>query len=341
MMPVTPEAPCHLETAPAKERACTPGGLAPATSARGHLVRCHRGRIPKQIGIIAWKEFTDRLRSGWVIICALVWLGAIGLTSLFGLVQIGRIGLQGYDRTAASLLNLVQYLVPLLALLLGHDLLVTEREERTLALLLASGVARGRVVLGKFLGGALALAFPLVLGFLTAGTAIALSARDHHVFPFCMLALSGLGLGLVFLAVGLAISSLSRTRVQALVCALLTWCIAVFAFDLLAMGLVVTLNSTQAAREIEQATDATHITSVADLHKAYEGVDNPAEHLIATRTQRVAFWLALNPVDLFRALNMPKSAGVSVPGWLAGLSGLSWLAGSLGLAARKFHRIDL
>src|SRR5512140_2255439 len=118
-----------------------------------------------QLGIIGWKEFADRLRSGWVIACAAVWLGAIVLTSLFGLIQIGQIGLQGYERTVVTLLNLVQYLVPLLALLLGHDLIVSEREERTLALVLASGVSRTRVLIGKFLGGCLALTLPLILGF--------------------------------------------------------------------------------------------------------------------------------------------------------------------------------
>jgi ABC-type transport system involved in multi-copper enzyme maturation permease subunit len=80
------------------------------------------------------REFSDRFRSGWVIACVLVWLGAIGLTSFLGLLQIGRIGMQGYERTVMTLLNLVQYLVPLLGLLLGHDLLVSETEERTLRL---------------------------------------------------------------------------------------------------------------------------------------------------------------------------------------------------------------
>jgi len=89
--------------------------------------------------LIAGKEFGDRFRSGWVIACVLVWLGAIGLTSFLGLLQIGRIGVQGYERTVVSLLNLVQYLVPLLGLLLGHDLLVSEVEERTLRLILARG----------------------------------------------------------------------------------------------------------------------------------------------------------------------------------------------------------
>jgi len=295
----------------------------------------------KQIWAIASKEFNDRLRSGWVVACALVWLGAIALTSLFGLVQIGRIGLQGYDRTVVSLLNLVQYLVPLLGLLLGHDLLVSEREERTLALILAGGVTRARALAGKFIGGGFALALPLALGFVIAGAAIGLSAKDKAIGSFFMLAISGLMLGVIFLGVGLLISTLCRTRVQSLVCALLTWCVAVFAFDLVAMGIVVTANSNQATREIEQATDATHVTSIADMHNAFESGDEQATRITAVRSQKVAAWLALNPVDLFRAVNLPPAANVTVPVPLATLSIAAWLLGALGCASWKLHRIDL
>jgi len=295
----------------------------------------------KQICTIAAKEFSDRFRSGWVIACAMVWLGAIALTSLFGLVQIGRIGLQGYDRTAVSLLNLVQYLVPLLGLLLGHDLLVSEREDRTLALIHAGGVTRARVLSGKFIGGCFTLAFPLGLGFVIAGTAIGLSAKDKAMGSFFTLAISGLVLGVIFLGLGLLISTLCRSRVQTLVCALLAWCIAVFAFDLVAMGVVITANSTRAAQEIEEATDATHVASVADMHSAFEKGDEHATQMIADRSQKVATWLALNPVDLFRAANLPKSANIAVPPWLTTLSIMAWLLGALGIASWKLHRTDL
>ncbi len=295
----------------------------------------------RQISLIAFKEFGDRLRSGWVIACAVVWLGAIGLTSLFGLVQIGQIGIQGYDRTVASLLNLVQYLVPLLGLLLGHDLLVSEREDRTLGLLLAAGASRGRVLLGKYLGGAFVLFVPLVLGFMIAGTLIGLSAGVGSLSSFLLLAGSGLGLGLIFVAVGLALSTLCRTRVQALVCALLTWCVVVFAFDLLAMGIVVGINSNRAAQAVEHATGATHVASIAEMHRSFEGAEEVAGPLVHQRTQKIASWLAPNPVDLFRALNLPRSLGVTVPAWLPCASGLFWIASALGFGAWKFRRIDL
>ena len=118
---------------------------------------------------IALKEFRDRLRSGWVIACILAWLAVISLTRLFGLIQIGQIGVHGYERTTISLLNLAQYLVPLLGLLVGHDLIVREREDRTLNLVLASGASRTCFMVGKFLGGALTVVVPLVAGFTVSG----------------------------------------------------------------------------------------------------------------------------------------------------------------------------
>ena len=295
----------------------------------------------RQTLLIAGKEFGDRFRSGWVIACAVVWLGAITLTSLFGLVQIGKIGVQGYERTVASLLTLVQYLVPLLALLLGHDLVVSEREERTLALLLAAGAKRGRVLAGKFLGGCLTLAVPLVLGFAIAGAAIGLAAGAGGLAPFLKLAGSGLLLGVVFLGLGLLVSTLCRTRVQALVLALLAWCVAVFVFDLVAMGLLVVTRTPQAALEVETATGATHVNAAADIHAAFENGDDAAARALKQAPKQVAPWLLLNPVALFRAWNLPPSLVPPVPPAAAALSILGWLGGCLAAARWRLKRIDL
>lgn len=296
----------------------------------------------RQIITLAGKEFGDRLRSGWVIACVLFWLGAIGLTSFFGLLQIGRIGVQGYERTVISLMNLVQYLVPLLGLLLGHDLIVSEKEEHTLRLIVAGGTSRTRILLGKFLGGCLTLIVPLALGFTIAGAVICVAARDNGFAPFLKLALTGLGMGIVFLGVGLAISTLSRTRVQALVLALLAWCLAVFVFDLVALGVMVSTTSTSAAKEIEIVCDATHVNAAADLHSAYDRVaDEPARTAIADRTSSSLGWLALNPVDLFRAINLPQQAGIHVPSLMLTLAAVLWLALPFAASAWRFNKTDL
>src|SRR5215813_1733728 len=134
--------------------------------------KCQRAAISRgslsfvsMVVTLAMKEFGDRFRNGWVIACVVLWVGAISLTSFLGLLQIGRIGAQGYERTVISMLNLAQYLVPLLGLLLGHDLVVGENEERTLRLVLASGVSRGRLLVGIFIGGCATMALPLMTGF--------------------------------------------------------------------------------------------------------------------------------------------------------------------------------
>jgi Cu-processing system permease protein len=291
--------------------------------------------------LIARKEFSDRLRSGWVLACVVVWLGAVGLTSFYGLIQVGRVGFQGFERTVMSLLNLVQYLVPLLGLLVGHDLVVKEREEATLRWMLASGVARLDLVLGKFLGGCLTLAFPIVLGFALAGAGIGLATKTAGLGPFVLLAGSSLGLGILFVALGLAVSSCSRSRVQALVLALLTWCLAVFAFDLIALGVVMSSQAQAAAQEIERVCDATHLNTLADLHAAYDTPTPQVNAPPAPPSGPSLSWIFFNPVDLFRTLNLSKqtNAGLGPVGVFL-ISGF-WLAGSLAVSACKLRQLDL
>src|SRR5215831_10602762 len=294
--------------------------------------RRHAGRssnLSRQLRLIASKEFNDRFRSGWVLACVLVWLGAIGLTSFLGLLQIGRIGAQGYERTVISLLNLVQYLVPLLGLLLGHDLMVNEVEERTLRLILAGGLSRARFLMGKFLGGCLTLTVPLLLGFTVAGTAVVLTTRDSSVAPFIKLAVSGLALGIVFLGLGLMLSTFSRTRVQALVLAILTWCLAIFVFDLVGLALLVSTKSPTAAHEIELICDATHVNAGADVHSEFDITTN-AKPRTTEPTSSSSFWLMLNPVDLFRAANLETQLGFNVSLWTSLLVTSLWLVVTLG-----------
>ena len=291
------------------------------------------------IVVIAFKEFRDRLRSGWVIACIVAWLAVISLTSLFGLIQIGHIGVQGYERTTMSLLNLAQYLVPLLGLLVGHDLIVRERDDRTLNLLLASGVSRSHLLFGKFLGGSLTIAVPVLIGFAVAGSLIGAATRDAAVGPFLRLAISALVLGIAFNGIGLLLSTLAGSRVQALVCALLTWGVAVFVFDLAALGAIVSTKAVQASHEIDLVCDATHVNAQADIHSTFDESSTAPKHG-ATASKTFA-WLWFNPVDVFRIINLPRSLTAPVPMTAALCSVFAWIILSLGAATWRLERIDL
>jgi ABC-type transport system involved in multi-copper enzyme maturation permease subunit len=317
-----------------------PLGAAPCQT-KEKTVESKKTSPASQTWLIASKEFSDRFRSGWVIACVLVWIGAIGLTSFLGLLQIGRIGVQGYDRTVISLLNLVQYLVPLLGLLLGHDLLVAETEECTLRLILSAGVGRTHLLLGKFLGGVLSLAVPLLLGFIIAGVVIGLAAKDNAIAPFLRLAGSGLALGIIFLAIGLSISALSRTRVRSLVLVLLTWCVALFAFDLIALSCLVSSHSPAAAHEIEVVCDATHVNMAVDIHSDLEKSAQESSRVAGPHPASTMGWLILNPVDLFRAVNLATQLGFRVRLLPAILAAGLWPALTLGASLWRLRRIDL
>jgi ABC-type transport system involved in multi-copper enzyme maturation permease subunit len=323
-----------------KPASLSPTALVETTSTSSPIPRSGA----KQLRLLAFKEFGDRFRSGWVLACILLWLGAIGLASFLGLIQIGRIGAQGYERTVISVLNLVQYLVPLLGLLLGHDLIVSEKEERTLRLLVASGLGRSQLLLGKFFGGSLTVGVPLLAGFLVSGLVIGFAARDTGLAPFLKLAFSGLALGVVFMAIGLAVSSFSRTRVQALVVALLIWCAFVFVFDLIALGAIVAFKSPAAAREIELVCDATHVNAAADIHSEGDTItatsSQQASPKSAANIASIAC-LAVNPVDLFRAVNLSSTLGVQVPIGIIAASFFGWLALMLFLSRWKLNKTDL
>ncbi len=78
----------------------------------------------KQVGIVASREFRDRLRNRWVLAVMLVFTAFAFVIAYFGAAQQGAVGFKGIEVTIASLVSLVIYLVPLIALILGFDAIV-------------------------------------------------------------------------------------------------------------------------------------------------------------------------------------------------------------------------
>src|SRR3990167_1355903 len=122
-----------------------------------------------QIATIPSKEFWDRIRNRWVLAVALVFTAFALTIAYFGAAQQGSIGLRSIDVTIASLVSLVIYLIPLIALILGFDAIVGERERGSLDLLLSMPITRLELLLGKFLGLSGALGVATVAGFGLAG----------------------------------------------------------------------------------------------------------------------------------------------------------------------------
>lgn len=192
-----------------------------------------------QVRVIAAKEFRDRIRNRWLLAVVLIFsLFALAI-AYFGSAQQGEVGFRSIDVTVASLVSLVIYLLPLIALILGYDAIVGERERGSLELLLSMPITRFEILLGKYLGLAAALASSTVIGF-GAGLlplAAELSASDgYHYAGFV---LSAILMGLAFLSISMLVSVVALDRVRASGVAIALWFFFVLIFDLLLMGALV------------------------------------------------------------------------------------------------------
>ena len=114
-----------------------------------------------------------------------------------GIRAEGYSGLQSFDCTTASLLNLILYIVPLIAVVMGT--ISFSSDKASLDLLISQPVGRGEVVAGKILGLFCSIVAATILGFLFAGMVISPIAGPDGSMSYFVLALLTEILALIFL----------------------------------------------------------------------------------------------------------------------------------------------
>lgn len=196
----------------------------------------------KVVKALAKKEFLDTIRDSWTLAIACIFAIISMAISYFGLVSQGQTGLQNFEVTITSLMSLVIYLVPLIALLLGYSAISGEREQGSLAVLLSQPLTRGEVIAGKFMGLALALATATLFGFGATGLLIMWRTGTQGWVNYLYFLLSSVVLGLIFLSIGLLISVLSQKKAGAAAGAIFLWFFFTFIYDLMLLGLLMTLS---------------------------------------------------------------------------------------------------
>ena len=195
------------------------------------------------IWTLAKKEMGDALRNRWFLLYTLAFIGLSLAFSYLALAGAGIVGFAGFGRTAASLVNLVLLIVPLMALTIGAQSLAGEQERNTLGYLLAQPVSRAEVFVGKYLGLTLSLLASLTLGFGISGVVMALNgggAADPGAYVR-LVALAFL-LSLTMLSVGFLVSAFTRRASVAVGIGLFLWLAFVFFGDLGMMGTAIVLK---------------------------------------------------------------------------------------------------
>ncbi len=192
---------------------------------------------PTTVWTLAQKELRDALRNRWFLLYTAAFAVLALAFSYLALAGAGIVGFAGFGRTAASLINLVLLIVPLMALTVGSQSLAGEWERGTLAYLLAQPVHRYEIFLGKYLGLALSLLAALALGFGISGLVMAIGgAGSADPAQYVQLTWLAFLLSLTMLSVGFLVSAFTRRASVAVGIGLFLWLAFVFLGDLGMMG---------------------------------------------------------------------------------------------------------
>lgn len=182
------------------------------------------------------KEFSEAVRSRTLLGFAAVFtLTALGI-SIIGSLGSSLGGPSGFGRTAATLVNVVLLIVPLMGLSAGALSLAGEREKGTLCFLLSLPLRPSHVFWAKWLGLGAALTVSLSAGFGLAGLGLAWKSGLRDAGLYLGAYAVTLLLALTHLSLGLLISAFARRTAQAVGLALLVWLGLVFLGDLGLLG---------------------------------------------------------------------------------------------------------
>lgn len=186
------------------------------------------------ITTIAKRELTVSIRNKWTAVFAVVFAVLVTAISYFGTMATGEASFQGFGRTSASLLSLVLYLVPLVALMMGTQSFLSVEGDSEM--LFSQPVSRSDVVMGKLGGLFAAIATSSLAGFGVGGLIIALRTDTDDLASYAFFVGLSMLLSIVFLSMSAFISVANRRQTRAFGAALAVWFFFVIFFDLLVLG---------------------------------------------------------------------------------------------------------
>lgn len=269
------------------------------------------------VRILAADEFRTAFRAPLIVgLSALFSLLALGI-SVAGLGAAGSILVQGYLRTAVSLLSLALYLIPLIGLLAGAIAFAASRGE--LELLLAQPIGRGEVLVGRSLGLLGALAVAIAAGFAAPGLVVAVIAGSSGLSSFLLVAAGSLLVGIVALECGILIGVHASGRGSAAAYAIGAWLVVVVVYDLGAIALLQVMGSGEAGPAL---------LGILAL--------NPLDAVRTALTVQLGAETLMGPSG-FALRRLLSGTGAA---WFGGAVVAAWLAVPAIVAWRKFDRTD-
>jgi len=187
------------------------------------------------IGVLVTKEIIDSLRNRWFYAFLAIFLVLSFSIIFLGIFGNNSIGFESFNRTTASLLNLILFLIPVITLLLGGTSISSERELGTMNLVLSKPINATELIIGKYLGIAIVLIASIAIGFGLMGMIIAFTVSAVEAEAYLLfVALSAL-LALSFLSISMLISVLAQKRITAIIISIVVWFFFILVYDIIVM----------------------------------------------------------------------------------------------------------
>jgi Cu-processing system permease protein len=275
--------------------------------------------VSSPVLVIGWHEFLINRRNRWVVSFAALFAGLTLAIAYFGMVTSGYAGFQDFTRTAASLVNVGGFLIPLFALVLGVFSFLAHPEY--LELLVTQPVSRSRVLLGRYLGLSLTVLGAAALGFGLPGVMIAVAAGTEGAQRYLAVVVYLSLLAVAFTGIALLVVLLARRRQIALGVALGVWI-----FFELAYGVIMLASTLYLPAKVLKTTLLVGLLgNPVDLARVLSLLQVGGPHLFGPAGATL--------------IKLTGSAGVATAFGLAGL--LLWVVVPLFVAVRLFKRQNL
>ncbi len=276
------------------------------------------------VGVLLKKEFLDNVRNRWIIALSAIFIVLTLVVSYLGAATTGGgVGFRGLSDTVAGMAATATILVPILGLMLSYAAIVGEKERGSILLLLSMPVTRLETLLGKFLGLGSVMLVAVLSGLGVGGAVIMAFAGTEGWENFLVFLLGSVVFSLVFVSVGLLLSSLTRRRGTAMGIAVFLWFLFAFIYDSILAGIFLATGGVILPPPME--------TTYPNWYWA-GSLANPVD----------AFGLfGIRAFGLTTVFGFPITPPAFVTVELTAVSMLVWAVIPLGLAFWRFRRADL
>lgn len=223
------------------------------------------------IAIIARHEFWAALRARLVLVFALVCALLSLVIALAGLGASGQLLVQGFTRTAASLLNIAIYLLPLVGLIIGAATI--GNDDSGTELLLSQPIARFDALLGRVLGLCAVVWSIALAGFGATALLVLFTAGTSGFSGYALVVGAALATGSAGLALGVFLGVLCGSRSAAVGWALATWFVLAVGYDLVAIMMLQLVGDGQPGRVLLLLLALNPIDGLRALSLVWLGAD--------------------------------------------------------------------